>query len=453
MNNYYNYYSGYGNYYGGYNNNYESFYDPDKSIQMYGASIGWGKRLRWPDDYFTLSAELSYQRFILKDWSYLYIKLNNGEYMSTGNCNNLSLNLTLARNSTDNPIFPRRGSEFSASVQLTPPYSLFSNKDYSVYGKDDYDEAASMFNWIEYHKWKFKSKTYTALTGGQKCPVIMTRAEFGLLGHYNKYKKSPFETFYMGGDGMTGYSTSYASETIALRGYENGSLTPYGSEGYAYVRLGAELRYPLMLENSTSIYALGFIEGGNAWTDVSKFNPFQLKRSAGVGVRIFLPMIGMMGIDWAYGFQKFALIDMEYILKNIPAYEQANTQLNQASQQYQSEVEAKAKEAEALYKEYQKASASLSAAQKTQREEAIVAKEKEAAELRKKYFGPEGEMAKKQEALIAPIQDKIYEAVKQISEQKGYAAVVDRGSAQSIIFASPSIDISNEVLSRLGYSN
>ena len=304
MNNYYNYYSGYGNYYGGYNNNYESFYDPDKSIQMYGASIGWGKRLRWPDDYFTLSAELSYQRFILKDWSYLYIKLNNGEYMSTGNCNNLSLNLTLARNSTDNPIFPRRGSEFSASVQLTPPYSLFSNKDYSVYGKDDYDEAASMFNWIEYHKWKFKSKTYTALTGGQKCPVIMTRAEFGLLGHYNKYKKSPFETFYMGGDGMTGYSTSYASETIALRGYENGSLTPYGSEGYAYVRLGAELRYPLMLENSTSIYALGFIEGGNAWTDVSKFNPFQLKRSAGVGVRIFLPMIGMMGIDWAYGFGK-----------------------------------------------------------------------------------------------------------------------------------------------------
>ena len=151
--------------------------------------------------------------------------------------------------------------------------------------------------------------------------------------------------------------------------------------------------------------------------------------------------------------QKFALIDMEYILKNIPAYEQANNQLNKASQQYQSEVEAKAKEAETLYKEYQKASASLSAVQKTQREDAIVAKEKEAAELRKKYFGPEGEMAKKQEALIAPIQDKIYEAVKQIAEQRGYGVVVDRGSAQSIIFASPSIDISNEVLSKLGYSN
>ena len=304
MNNYYNYYSGYGSYYNNYYNNYESYYDPDKSIQMYGAAIGWGKRLRWPDDYFTLSAELSFQRFILKDWSYLYIKLNNGEYMSTGACNNLSLGFTLSRNSTDNPIFPRSGSEFTASVHFTPPYSLFSDKDYKTYGKDDYDEAASVYNWIEYHKWKFKAKTYTALTDGQKCPVIMTRTEFGLLGHYNKYKKSPFETFYMGGDGMTGFSTSYASETIALRGYENGSLTPYGSEGYAYIRLGAELRYPLMLESSTSIYALGFVEGGNAWTEVNKFNPFSLKRSAGVGVRIFLPMVGMMGIDWAYGFDK-----------------------------------------------------------------------------------------------------------------------------------------------------
>ena len=304
MNNYYNYYGGYGSYYNNYYNNYESYYDPDKSIQMYGAAIGWGKRLRWPDDYFTLSAELSFQRFILKDWSYLYIKLNNGEYMSTGSCNNFSLGFTLSRNSTDNPMFPRNGSEFTASVRLTPPYSLFSDKDYKTYGKDNYEEAASVYNWVEYHKWKFKAKTFTALTDGQKCPVLMTRAEFGLLGHYNKYKKSPFETFYMGGDGMTGYSTSYASETIALRGYENGSLTPYGSEGYAYVRLGAELRYPLMLESSTSIYALGFVEGGNAWTEVNKFNPFSLKRSAGVGVRIFLPMVGMMGIDWAYGFDK-----------------------------------------------------------------------------------------------------------------------------------------------------
>ena len=303
MSSYYSLLSGYGSYYGNYSS-YDSYYDPDKSIKMFGVALGWGKRLRWPDDYFTLTAELSYQRFILKDWSYLYILLNNGEYLTTGNCNSLSFGLTLARNSTDNPIYPRYGSEFSASVQITPPYSLFSNKDYSTYGQDDYDEAASMFRWIEYHKWKFKFKNYTPLSESAKCPVIMTRFEFGLLGHYNKYVKSPFETFYVGGDGMTGYSYNYASETIALRGYENGALTPYGSEGYAYCRIGAELRYPLMLENSTSIYALGFIEGGNAWEEVNKFNPFSLKRSAGVGVRIFLPMVGMMGIDWAYGFDK-----------------------------------------------------------------------------------------------------------------------------------------------------
>jgi outer membrane protein insertion porin family len=132
----------------------------------------------------------------------------------------------------------------------------------------------------------------------------MTRVEFGLLGHYNRYKRSPFETFYMGGDGMSGYSYSYATETIALRGYDNGSLTPYGYEGYAYSRLGLELRYPLMLEGSTNIYALAFVEGGNAWSDVKDFNPFDMKRSAGAGVRIFLPMVGLMGIDWAYGFDK-----------------------------------------------------------------------------------------------------------------------------------------------------
>ena len=306
MGNYYNMMSGIGSMmgYNNYYDNYESYYDPDKSMKMFGISVGWGKRLRWPDDYFTLSAELSYQRFIMKDWSYLYIKLNNGQYLNTGSCNNLSLNLTLARNSTDNPIFPRYGSDFSASLQITPPYSLFSKKDYATYGKDNYHDAANMYKWIEYHKWKFKARTYTALMETKKCPVIMTRTEFGILGHFNKHKRSPFETFYVGGDGMSGYGYNYASETIALRGYENGALTPYGEEGYAYIRLGAELRYPLMLENSTSIYILGFAEAGNAWTKAHQFNPFKLKRSAGAGVRIFLPMIGMMGIDWAYGFDK-----------------------------------------------------------------------------------------------------------------------------------------------------
>lgn len=158
------------------------------------------------------------------------------------------------------------------------------------------------YKWIEYHKWKFKLRTYTALSSMVKCPVLMTRIEFGLLGAYNKYKKSPFETYYVGGDGMSGYSTTYATETIGLRGYDNGSLTPSGYTGYAYDRFTLELRYPLMLQGSTNIYALTFIEGGNAWSSVKDFNPFDMKRSAGVGVRIFLPMVGLLGIDWAYGF-------------------------------------------------------------------------------------------------------------------------------------------------------
>lgn len=287
-------YGGYGGY-GSYYNNASNYYDPDKSVKLYGLSIGWGKRLSWPDDYFTLSTELSYQRYVLKNWRYFPV--------DNGSCNMISLGFTLGRNSTSNPIYPRRGSEFTASVEFTPPYSLFDGKDYSKYDPNKQEDVNEINKWIEFHKWKFKSKTYTALTGGTKCPVLMTRAEFGFVGYYNKHKRSPFETFYVGGDGMTGYSSSYATETVALRGYENGSLTPYGGgEGYAYSRLGLELRYPLMLETSTSIYALAFVEGGNAWNRISNFNPFDMKRSAGVGVRIFLPMVGMMGIDWAYGF-------------------------------------------------------------------------------------------------------------------------------------------------------
>ena len=299
MNSLYNYYGGYGSY-GNYYNNYESYLDDDKYVQLFGLSVGWGKRLRWPDDYFQLSMSLSYQRYMLRDWQYFII--------SNGNCNNINLGITLARTSTDNQMFPRRGSEFMASVTLTPPWSMFDNKNYSSLANDrtsaTFDqELQEKYKWIEYHKWKFKSRTYTALTSGQKCFVLMTRVELGILGSYNKDKKSPFETFYMGGDGMSGYSTGYAQETIGLRGYENGSLTPYSAMGYAYDRFTLELRYPFMLGNTT-IYGLTFLEGGNAWYDTKKFNPFDMKRSAGVGVRIFLPMVGMMGIDWAYGFDK-----------------------------------------------------------------------------------------------------------------------------------------------------
>lgn len=296
-NNYMNYMYGYGSY--AYNN-YENYLDPDSYIKMFGASLGWGKRLRWPDDYFMLSVQLAYTRYMLKNWKYFL--------MTTGNANNLNLNLSINRTSTDNQLFPRRGSEFTASVSLTPPWSKWDKKDYENLALNRQSstflaEQQEKYKWVEYHKWKFKAKTYTALSGGQKCFVLMTRVELGLLGSYNRFKKSPFETYYVGGDGMSGYSTGYAEETIGLRGYENGSLTPYLYEGYAYDRMSLELRYPFLLGNTT-IYGLGFIEAGNAWDDTRKFNPFDMKRSAGLGVRIFLPMVGLMGIDWAYGFDK-----------------------------------------------------------------------------------------------------------------------------------------------------
>ncbi len=282
--------------------NYSNYYDPDKYVKMLGVSLGFGKRLRWPDDYFTFMAELSYTRYMLKSWQYFLI--------TDGNCNNINLTLSLQRNSTDHPFYPRRGSEFLFSVTATPPYSLWDGRNYknlaTNYRSSSYQrEAQEKYRWIEYNKWKFKFRNFTALTSAVKAPVLMTRFEFGILGSYNKYKKSPFETFYVGGDGMSGYSSGYATETIGLRGYDNGSLAGNTTgDAYAYSRMTLELRYPLMLETSTSMYALAFVEGGNAWENIKDFNPFHMKRSAGVGVRILLPMVGLMGVDWAYGFQK-----------------------------------------------------------------------------------------------------------------------------------------------------
>ena len=304
---YYGGYPYYGGYYGSYYNNYYNNYynpgsyelalNPDKSIMMFGLAAGYGKRLNWPDDFFQFMATLNYQVYMMHDWDYFLV--NNGT------CHNVNLELLLQRNSIDNPLYTRSGSQFSFSVAATPPFSLFDNKDYASMS----DQDPEKFKMIEYHKWKFKAKVFSPLApiSVKRTPVLMTRAEFGFLGTYNKHKRSPFETFYMGGDGMTGYSSTYATETIGLRGYENGSIAGnggYSSYGYAYTRLSMELRYPFILEPSSTIYGLVFAEAGNAWTDMSNYNPFDLKRSAGVGVRIFLPMIGLMGIDWAYGFDE-----------------------------------------------------------------------------------------------------------------------------------------------------
>ncbi len=279
-------------------NSYENAYDPNKVLQMVGVTVGFGKRLSWPDDWFTFTAELGYNWYYLKNWDYLY-------YMNNGSSNALVLGLTLQRNSIDNPLYTRSGSQFSLNLQITPPASLFSGKkDWKKLAEENTTASKKeLYKWIEYWKLRFKSRTYTPIcnANSQWTPVLMTRADIGLIGSFNKWLKTPFETFYVGGDGMSG-SYTYATETIALRGYDNGQLTPFRSEGYAYTRFGLEVHFPLMLQPTTTIYALAFAEGGNAWTSIKNFNPFSMKRSAGAGVRIFLPMVGMMGIDWAYGF-------------------------------------------------------------------------------------------------------------------------------------------------------
>ena len=272
MNNYLYSYSGLYNTGYGYDNNYsyENAYDPNKFLQMIGVSVGFGKRLNWPDDYFTFQAELGYSWYYLKNWEYLY-------YMQNGTSNALTIGLTLARNSIDNPLYTRSGSNFSLNLQLTPPVSLFGNKNWKKLSEENTTAAKKeLYRWIEYWKLRFKARTYTPINDVESkyTLVLMTRADIGLLGSYNKYLKSPFETFYVGGDGMSG-SYTYAQETIALRGYDNGQLTPYQlGGGYAYTRFGMELHFPFMLQPTTTIYGLTFIEGGNAWTDVKNSKTF-----------------------------------------------------------------------------------------------------------------------------------------------------------------------------------
>lgn len=285
------YYGGYGGYGAGYQDLAEYAADPDQVFNIFGASIGYGKRLDWPDDYFQIMATLGYQRYGLKNWTLNYFDF------STGVSNSITVGLTLSRTSIDNPLYTRMGSEFTLSVNATPPFSLWDGRDYSKLDRSD----PIKHKWNEYHKWKLKMRTYTPLAPMTvtRTPVVATRAEFGVLGHYNKDKLTSFETYDVGGDGMTGYTSSFATETVALRGYENNSIA---MQARAYTRLGLELRYPFILEPNSTIYGVTFIEAGNAWMNIKDINPFDLKRSAGVGVRIFLPMIGLMGIDWAYGF-------------------------------------------------------------------------------------------------------------------------------------------------------
>ncbi len=264
--------------------------DNRESIEITGATIGLGKRLKFPDDYFTLFQNINFQQY----------ELNNSQSFfsyTNGYSNNLSYGITLGRSSVDQPTFPRKGSNFSLTLKLTPPFSMFDDiEDYT--NLDDQER----YKWIEYYKWKWKSTWYTAFTDKF---VLGTRIEMGLLGAYNNSLGiSPFERYYVGGDGLSGYGRIMdGRELVALRGYSNNSLSPT-TGGTIYNKYTAELRYAISLNPTSTVYALGFLEAGDSWDNFDSFNPFQVKRSAGFGVRIMLPMFGMMGLDYGWGFDK-----------------------------------------------------------------------------------------------------------------------------------------------------
>ncbi len=260
-----------------------------QAIIIDGVAVDLSKRLTWPDDFFLLSTGLSYQRYSLTN--YTSFALQNGK------SNNINGTFELSRNSIDAVIYPRSGSQISLTLQATPPYSLFSNKNY----KGDSDQEK--YKWLEYHKWKFASSLFTKLTGDL---VLNTRMKFGFLGYYNSdLGAPPFERFYLGGDGLSGYSLD-GRDIIGMRGYANQTLTPSNSSGYiggiVYDKFTLELRYPVSLNPMATVYLLTFLEGGNCWDKFSQFNPFNVYKSAGIGVRIYLPMFGLLGLDWGFGF-------------------------------------------------------------------------------------------------------------------------------------------------------
>jgi len=205
----------------------------------------------------------------------------------------------LGRNSIDQPIYPKSGSDLSMSLELTPPYSLFSDKDYASLSDQE------RYKWIEYHKWKFKSYFYFEVANKL---VLATKIKFGFLGAYNNdLGVTPFQRFYLGGDGLSGYNNFDGREIIGMRGYANETVTPYYYQdknigGTIYSRYSLELRYPISLAPTSTIYVQAFVDAGNSWEGSRNFDPFNVKRAAGVGARIYLPMFGMLGLDWAYGF-------------------------------------------------------------------------------------------------------------------------------------------------------
>jgi len=266
-------------------------------FKINGLTFGLGQRLKWPDDFFTLYQAINLQRYDLHKYTTIFT-FGDG----TGIYHNFNYNIVLGRNSTGpSYIYPRTGSDLSLSLELTPPYSAFSDADYTKMSDNE------KYKYIEYHKWKFAATYYLEVAPKF---VVMGRLKFGFLGSYNSdIGVTPFERFYLGGDGLSGYNNLDGREIIGMRGYGNETLTPYyyadrNVGGTVYCKYTLEFRYPLSLNPSATIYALGFLEAGKAWLYHPAFNPFDLYRSAGFGMRVFLPMFGMLGLDWGYGFDE-----------------------------------------------------------------------------------------------------------------------------------------------------
>ena len=257
-----------------------------RSLQIIGANVGLGKRLQFPDNYFRLKNTLEFQQYNLNDYRALPLDFNNGTSYT------ISLKHKISRNSVNKRIYPTSGSEFSLSLKYTPPISAFSSVDYGEVS------AQRRFKWIEFHRWKFKSSYFLNLGGDL---VLNPRANFGYLGFFNEeIGVTPFERFFVGGDGLQGFRLD-GRELIRLRGYKQDALSPQEGAN-TFTKLTMELRYPVIQKRSATIYFLGFLEGGNSWLGIDKFNPSDIHRSAGGGVRVFLPMFGLLGVDWGYGF-------------------------------------------------------------------------------------------------------------------------------------------------------
>ncbi|MGN7205887.1 outer membrane protein assembly factor BamA [Pedobacter sp. SAFR-022] len=268
----------------------------NQSIRMNGVTVSLGRRLNWPDNYFQLSHAINAQQYILENYS--------GFLFSTGTSYNFNLTQELSRDSRDSPIFPTGGSYFRFTVQATPPYSLFNNTNYATASDKE------RYKFTEYHKWKFESQWFQRITGKL---VLKAQAQFGFLGSYSSaVGQSPFERFKLGGDGMQGFDFLQGSELIAMRGYSNNSVIPVGANQNNARQSGSpifnkyvlELRYPVIASQSATAFLVTFAEGGNTWDKFSDFNPFNIRRSVGVGAKIFLPIFGLLGIDYGYGFDK-----------------------------------------------------------------------------------------------------------------------------------------------------